>query len=164
MGAMRIGQIGSHIDLMGLYLLQQLPDRLHITFRHRKFLYLATLVERQIEEMDMIFSDMVVATGIAGLATTDQALHGEDGLIVPVSFFLLLQIIHYLTIADLYHLVGAVCKELVETVNEVHIEPYFLICHSNITGGLISDVNVVLLLHQTTDGAAHGDDIIIGMG
>ena len=83
--------------------------------------------------MDMIFVDMVIATSITGFTTTDQPLHGEDGLIVPISLFLLLQVTHDFTIADLDDLVGTIGKEFVEAVDEVHVEPYLLVSHSNVS-------------------------------
>ena len=164
MRAMRVSEIGCHIDLMRLYLLQQLHDRLHIALRHGQLLNLAALVERQVEEVDMILGDMVIATGITGLATTDQTLHGEDGLIVPIPLFLLLQVTHDFTIANLDDLVGAVGKEFVEAVDEVHIEPHLFICHSDIARCLVGHMHVVLLLHQPSDGASHRDDIVVGVG
>ena len=121
MGAMRISQIGSHIDLMGLNLLQQLHDGFDIALRHRQFLDLSTLIERQVEEVDMIFRDMVVTTGITGLATTDQTLYRKDGAIIPIAIFLLFQITHDLLIADLDDLVGAIGKEFVKAIDEVHV-------------------------------------------
>ena len=164
MGAMRIGEVGRDIDLVGLYLLQQLHDWFDIALCHRQFLDLAALIERQVEEVDVILGDMVIATGITGLASTDQSLHGEDGLIVPISLFLLLQVTHDFTIADLDDLVGAVGKEFVEAVDEMHIEPHLLIRHSDIARCLVGHMHVVLLLHQPSDGSSHRDDIVIGVG
>ena len=114
--------------------------------------------------MDMILGDMVIAAGISGLAATDQSLHGEDGLIVPIPLFLLLQVTHDFTIADLDDLVGAIGEELVETVDEVHIKPHLLIRHSNIARCLIGYMHIVLLLHQSSDGASHRDHIVVGVG
>ena len=121
MGTMRICQVGSHIDLMGLNLLQQLHDGFYIALRHRQLLDFSTLIEGQIEEVDMILRDMVIATGITSLTTTDETFHGEDGAIIQIAIFLLLQITHDFLIADLDNLIGAVGKELVETVDKVHV-------------------------------------------
>ena len=145
MGAMRIGEVGSDIDLVGLYLLQQLHDWFDIALCHRQFLDLAALIERQVEEVDVILGDMVIAAGITGLASTDQSFHGEDGLIVPIPLFLLLQVTHDFTIADLDDLVGAVGKEFVEAVDEVHIEAHFLIRHSDIARCLVGHMHVVTM-------------------
>ena len=111
----------------------------------------------------MILVDTVVATGISRLTTTDQSLHGEDGLVVKVALLLLLDVVHNLAIADLDHLVGAVAKELVEAVDEMHIKAHLLVGNGDIATGLIGDMHIVPLLDQSADGAPHRDDIIVGM-
>ena len=71
MGAMRIGEVGSDIDLVGLYLFQQLHDWFDIALCHRQFLDLAALIERQVEEVDVILWNTVIAACISGFAATD---------------------------------------------------------------------------------------------
>ena len=113
--------------------------------------------------MDMILRNMVIATGISGLASTNQTFYRQDSPIVPISLFFLLQVTHDFTIANLNNLVGTVGKELVETVDEVHIEAHLFICHSDIAGSLVGNVDIMFLLFQAANGATHGDDIIIRM-
>ena len=62
-GAMRIGEIGCHIDLVRLDLGNQFLNNADVTLRDGQLLNLSTLVERQVEEMDMILVDVVIATG-----------------------------------------------------------------------------------------------------
>ena len=112
----------------------------------------------------MILRNTVIATSIARLTTTDQALHCENSLIIPIALFFLLQVGHNFTVTNLDNLVRAIGKELVKTIDEVHIKPHFFIGHSYVTRCLVGNMHIVLLLHQPTDGTAHRDDIIVGMG
>ena len=84
----RVSQVGRHVNLVRLYLLQQFLDNPYVPFRQGKFLYLATLVERQVKEVDMVFLDAVVATGVARLATTDKSLDSQHVAIVQVALLL----------------------------------------------------------------------------
>ena len=46
----------------------------------------------------------------------------------------------------------------------MHIQTHFLIGNSDISTGLIGYMDVMILLHEATDSASHGNDIIIRMG
>ena len=164
MGAMGIGQVGSHIDLMGLDLGKEFLNRRHIALRHRQLLNLTTLIERQIEEVDMLAIDTIILTSQTSLTTTDESLQTQNLFVIKIALFLVLdKCLHYL-IAVLDHLVAAIGKNGVETIDEVHEAAHLLITHGNIARGLIGHMHIVMLLHQSADGTTHGDDVIIGMG
>ena len=57
----------------------------------------------------------------------------------------------------------AVVEDLVEPVDEVQEADNFFIAYGNVTGSFVSHMHVMFLLYQTTDGASHGDNVIIGM-
>ena len=163
MGPMRIGKISSHINLMGHDLRYQLLDNLHILLRDRQLLYLSALIEGKVQKMNMVFGNMVIGAGITSLPPANQSFDRKDTLIVEVSFLLLPQVVHNLLIADLDDLIRTVGKELVEPVDKVHVETYFLISNGNVATRLVSDMHIMSLLHQPADGTSHRDDIIIGM-
>lgn len=161
--AMRIGQVGCHEDLMGLDLTQQVEDDLHIGHRRWVLFDEAGLVEGQVEEVDASLGHAVVCAGQTCLATTDLSLDGEDIVGIAVAFLLAAEVGFHLLVfvADLADL--AVAEDAVIAVDEVHEAAYFFVAHSNIARGLISHMYLVTLLGQTTDGAAHRDDVIVGM-
>ena len=163
MGSVRVSKIGSHIDLMGHDLRYQLLDYLHILLRDRQLLYLTALIKGKVKEMDVVFGNMVIIAGIPSLSPTNQSLDGQNTGIIQIPFLLLLQIVHDFLIADLDDFIGAISKELVEAVDKVHVETYFLISNGNVATRLVSDMYVMPLLHQPADGTSHRDDIIIGM-
>ena len=83
-----VGQVGSYVYLVRFYLLQQFLNDVHVTLCHRQFLYLSALVERQVEEVDMVFFDTVVSAGIACLASSYQSFHGQHITIIEVALLL----------------------------------------------------------------------------
>ena len=163
MGTVGISKVGSNVYLVRLYLRNQFLHDACVTLRDGQFLYLPTLVEWQVEEMDMILMDVVIATGITRLTPTDKPLHGQDGLVVKVTRLLLFQVVHDLLVAYLDHFVGAVGKELVEAVDKVHVQSHLLVGYGDIAAGLIGNMHVVTLLHEPSDGTTHGDDVVVGM-
>ena len=132
MGAMRVGKVGRNISLVGLDFPQQFLNRNNITLRHRQFLYPATLVERQVEEVDMLAVDAVVLTCQPCLATTDKSLQAQYLLRLSVSLFLVLDEVLHPLITLLYHLVGAVGEYCVKAVDEVHETTHLLVTHSDV--------------------------------
>ena len=46
----------------------------------------------------------------------------------------------------------------------MHEAAHLLIPHGDIARGLIGHMHIVLLLHQSSDGSSHGDDIVVRMG
>ena len=113
--------------------------------------------------MNLLLRHTIVFAGDAGLATTNQSLQGQHVLVVGLIFLLALQELLHLLVFVTHHLVLAVGKELVETIDEVHEATNLLIAYGNVARSLIADVYVVALLHQTTDGSSHRDDIVVGM-
>ena len=160
---MRVGQVAGHINLMGFHLFEQLLYDGHIGFAHGILLYLAALIEGQVEEVDMRERNTVVGAGRACLAAADEALDGEHIFCIDIAFFLLgEESLYFLVLAgnDEVALLG---EELVEAVDEVHEAGHLLIAHGNVAGGLISHMHIMALLHESAQGATHGDDIIIRM-
>ena len=133
MRAMRIGQVGSHVYLMRLDLLQQLLNDVHIALRHGQLLNLATLVERQVEEMNMILLNTIISTGIARLTTTDESLDGQHIATVKVALLLPFDESQHLIGITLDEFIAAIGKHLIERTQEMHIESHLLVGHSNIT-------------------------------
>ena len=88
-GAMRVGKVACHIDLMRFHLLQEMANNLHILLCHRQFLDFSTLIERQVEEVYMIQRNLIVGTSGTSLATTYQTLDGQDVLGIEVALLLL---------------------------------------------------------------------------
>ena len=105
----------------------------------------------------------VVGAGRACLAAADEALDGKHIFCIDIAFFLLgEESLYFLVLAgnDEVALLG---EELVEAVDEVHEAGHLLIAHGNVAGGLISHMHIMALLHESAQGATHGDDIIIRM-
>ena len=163
-GTMRIGKVGSHIDLMWLNLREQFDNRRHVVFCHREFLNLTTLIEWQVEEVDMMAVDAVVLAGQTRLTSADQSFQTENLLIVEVALLLILDEGLHRLVGVLDDLVGTIGKDGVEAIDEMHETTHFLIAHSDIARSLVGHMHIVLLLHESTDGTSHRDDIIIGVG
>jgi hypothetical protein len=60
--------------------------------------------------------------------------------------------------------VAAISKDGIETIDEMHESANLLIAHSDIARSLVSNMHIVVLLHQSADGSTHRDDIIVGVG
>ena len=93
----------------------------------------------------------------------NQSLDGQDVACIHVTVFLLLQVFTDFSIFVIDDLVFAVVEDLVEPVDEVQEADNFFIAYGNVTGSFVSHMHVMFLLYQTTDGASHGDNVIIGM-
>ena len=113
--------------------------------------------------MTVIQRDIIVCTCSACLATANQSLDGQDVACIHVTVFLLLQVFTDFSIFVIDDLVFAVVEDLVEPVDEVQEADNFFIAYGNVTGSFVSYMHVMFLLYQTTDGASHGDNVIIGM-
>ena len=133
MRAMRVGKVGCHIYLMWLNLRDKFLNRYHILLRHRQLLDLSTLIERQVEEMDMLAVDAIILTCQTSLTTTDKSLQTQYLFCVEITFLLGFQeVLHHL-IAVLDNLVRAIGEDGVKAVDEMHETTYLLIAHSDIT-------------------------------
>ena len=146
---------------MRLHLLQQLSYYCYVLLGHREFFYLTALIEWKVEEVDMIQRDLIIGTSNTCLATTDKTLDGKNVSCIEVALLLVGK-----ECLDLLVLVGddavlGFCKELIETIDEVHEACYFLITYCDVAGCLVSQMHVVVLLNQTADGSAHRDNVIV---
>ena len=109
----------------------------------------------------MIQRYLIVGTSGTSLATTYQTLDGQDVLGIEVALLLLCEeLLDFLILIRDDTILG-IGENLVEAIDEVHESCYLLISHGDIARCLVGDMQVVLLLYQTTDGTTHGDDIII---
>ena len=159
-----VGQVAGHEDLVRCYLAQQVAYNLHVGFADGVLLNLACLVEGQVEEVAMIQGNVVVGAGSTGLATAYQSLDGQDVARIHVAILLLGQELADFGIFLVDDLVGALVEELVEAVDEVEEANNLFIAHGDVTARLVGHVDIVLLLHQSADGAAHRDDVVVGVG
>ena len=76
-GAVGVGKVGGHINLMRLNVGQQSADGFHVALRHGQFLYFTAFVERQLKEMNMTAGNAIVGTSQPSLALAYQTLHGQ---------------------------------------------------------------------------------------
>ena len=74
--AVRVGEVACHVNLMRLHFLEQRTYNLDVILRHRELLYLARLIEREVEEVDVVEGYAVVGAGCACLTATDESLYG----------------------------------------------------------------------------------------
>ena len=132
MSTVRIGQVGSHVNLMRLNLSQQLLNGDDVTLRHGQFLNFPTLIERQVEEVDVLAVDAVVLTRQPCFTSADQSFQPQNLLVVEVAGLLVPdEILHHL-IAVLDNFVGAIGKNGVETVDEMHEAAHLLVADGNV--------------------------------
>ena len=108
--------------------------------------------------------DAVVLAGQTRLTSADQSFQTENLLIVEIALLLILDESLHRLVGVLDDLVGTIGKDGVEAIDEMHETTDLLIAHGNVARSLVGDMHVVSLLHESTDGAAHGDDIVIRMG
>ena len=151
---MRVGKVAGHKDHVGLQLVQQGLDDVDIGLRARKFLDAAGLIERQIQEVGM---GLVVKT-----ERTDGALRlrtADSGL--DVQQFARLRFARDLRGHELLHLVDTVAKA--QFAGGVHMLDDHVVVDSNVTGGLIGDMDVVALMRQANECTAHRNDVVVGV-
>ena len=70
---MWVGQVGSHENLMGLDVGDELLYGQYVALRHGQFLYCTRFIERQVEEVDVVGGNAVIGTCQPCLATSDEA-------------------------------------------------------------------------------------------
>ena len=75
---------------MWLNLVNQLDNGGYVGLGHRQLLNLTALVERQVEEVDMLTVDTAVLTSQSGLATANQSLQAQNLLVVQITRLLTL--------------------------------------------------------------------------
>ena len=153
--AVGVGEVACHEYLLRLNLLHEVAHDIDVALAHRQFFYLTALVEGQVEEVDVVERYAVVGAGGACLAAANQSLDGAYVGGVHVAGFLCSEEHLDVGIHLLYGLVAVVDEQLVEAVDEVHEACHLLVAYGNVAGGLIGDVYVVALLHETAYGASH---------
>ena len=84
------GKVAGNEDFVWLHLFEQVTHNLNILFGHRQLLNLTALVERQVEEVDMLTVDTTVLTSQSGLATANQSLQTQNLLVIQIAWFLTL--------------------------------------------------------------------------
>ena len=153
--AVWVGKVAGNVNLVRLNLLQKFAYNLHIGLSHRQLFNLARLVERQVKEVTAVERNAVVGAGCACFTTANESLDGAYLRNIHVRRLLLSKelldfIVH---LGD--DLVLAVAENLVVAIDEVHETCHFLIADSDVSGCLVGDVYLVVLLYQAADGAAH---------
>ena len=68
------GEVTSGVDLVGLDLLDQVLDDLHVQVTEVLLLGLTRLVERQVEEVNVLLLDTAITRGIARLRLANHTL------------------------------------------------------------------------------------------
>ena len=114
--------------------------------------------------MDMTAVNTIILTGQASLASTDKSFQTEHCFVVDITRLFALQEVPDGLVAIVDNLVGTTGKDHVKALDEVHEARHLFIANGNIARRLVSHMDVVVLLHQSTDGATHRDDIVVRMG
>ena len=155
MCAVGVGQVAGDVNLMRLHLSDKLANDVDVLLGHGELLDGTALIERQVEEVNVVERNVVVCAGCASLTAANQTLDGQDVACVGIAVLLLLEELLDLLVFVLDDLVLVAIEDLVEAVDEVHEACNLLVAHSDVTAGLVGNVHVVTLLHQSTDGATH---------
>ena len=161
--AVWVGEVAGYVYLVRFNLLKQFANDVHIRLAHRQLFNLARLIERQVEEVDVVERYTVVCAGGACLATAYESLDGAHLRSVHIARLLLSEEVLDVAVHLLYHLVLVVAEELVVAVHEVHEACHLLVADSNVARCLVGDVHVVVLLNESTDCAAHRDYVVVGV-
>ena len=111
--------------------------------------------------MNTVQRNLVEGTCCASLATTNQALDGQDVAGIEVTLLLVGEEFLNLLVLLRDNAVLRISENLVETVDEVHESCHLLVAYSDVARCLVSHVNLVLLLNQAADGATHRDNVIV---
>ena len=130
--AVRVGKVARYVYLMRLNLLQQFAYYLHILLGHGQLLYLARLVEGQVEEVNLREWYAVVGACGASFASTDESFNLAYSLGVHIRRAFVLEELLDFGIHVLYYFVLAVAEYLVEAVDEVHEACHFFVAHSDV--------------------------------
>ena len=112
----------------------------------------------------MLAVDTVVFAGQTGLAATDQTFESQYLLVVEVALLLILDECLDSLVRVLDDLVAAIGKDGVESIDEMHKSANLLVAHGDITRCLVGNMHIVVLLHESADGATHRDDVVVGVG
>src|SRR6185312_13137593 len=162
MGSVRIGEVAGAIDLIRLQLPQQTDRQLDIAFAHRLFFDGPRFIERQVHEMDVLLREADIAAGGLGFATADQALDGPDLRRIDIARFFGLEITGGL-IEDLRGFPAVDARQYLEAYGKVQEAGDEFVRDGDVARGLVSHMYVMSLVLQPHEGAAHRDDVVVGV-
>ncbi len=145
--AVRVGQVAGGVDLVRLDLLQQVHDDLDVLLAERLLAHAAGLVERHVQEVQLLIRNAAVAAGGAGFAAADQALDLLHLFGVDLAGLLLLEEVLDV-LFDLLGLLAVDAEHFVEVGGEVGEADRIGIEHRDVAGGLVRDVNLVALVDE----------------
>ena len=160
--AVRVSKITGYEDLVRFDLQEQVFDDTDIAFGERAFLDCAGLIERQVEEVDMIQRQSHVSAGSCCLATADERLDVEDLAGVLITDLLLAKEVQVLVVLLVDNLVVGQMHEFV-ALNEVHEADHLVVTDGDTAGSLVGNVNIMPLIDESCERTAHTDDIVIGV-
>ena len=162
MRAMGVRQIPRRIDLVRLHPLQQIDRDGDVVGTDRLLADTARLVEGQVEEVDVVGLHARVAGAGAGLGATDQPLHRlEFGNVHGAGVLLPEELPN--PVGDPGRL-GAHAEGLAELLDKIDVAVGRLVPDGDVAAGLVGDVDVVTLLAEPDERAAHADHVVVGMG
>ena len=164
MGAVRVGEIARRVDLVGLHAFEEFAGDADVLFADGLLLDAAGFVEGQVEEVDVLFLDAAVASAGVGLGAADEPLDLLEFGAVGVAGVLAGQE----RLDVLLELVGELLAELREGVgelaDEVDVAAGRVVPHGDVAAGLVGHVDFVPLVAEADEGAAHADDVVVGVG
>ena len=162
-GIMRVGQVAGGVYLMRLDLCQQVHDDLDIGFAEIAFSAPAGFVERHIEEVDMLVIQSAKTGAGAGFTPSDQAF--DLAGFRYIGFIGLFALDEFLDLVEPFQVFLRIQPlALVKLIHELEEAECVVVMDGDIAGGLVGDVYIVALFDEPQEGAAHGDDVVIGVG
>ena len=162
MGAVRIGEIPGRIDLMRLYLAEQVGDDFDVGFTQRLLGDSPRLVERKIQKMEMVVWHAATPTGIRRFDPTNQTLDLLDFRDIHFTGALLSQDVGHPPFQR-FSLGRAESKRRIKMCHKVRETKRFAVEDRDVSRGLIGHVHFVSLIDQSDERSAHGDYVVIGM-
>ena len=159
---MRVSQVTGHEHLMRLDLLEQLAHNRTIGLGKRPFLDRAGLVERQIEEVDMLGRQSHVSAGSCGLTAADEGFEVEHLAGVLIAHLDIAEEMHILVILS-RHIRVLEQPELVVALEKIEESYHLVITHGDTSAGLVSHMHIMSLFDQSCKGASHRYHIVVGV-
>ena len=98
---------------------------------------------------------MIKGAGRAGLSPSDKSLEYENITRIKIPLFLLPEELFDFLVFVADYLIGIVAEKLVEAVDEVHETGHLFIPDGYVAAGLVSNMHIVALLHQSPNGSSH---------
>ena len=162
MRAVRVGQFAGHVNLSRLQTLEQGDDVGDVLRMDRRLGDGAGAVETQVHELELLRRNAAGQRRGPGLRLADQLLDLEQIFRVRLARLLGAQeVLHPLLDALGVLLVDV--EEPVELDDEIGEAPGVVIEDGDVAAGHVGDVDLVALLDQADERAAHADDVVVGM-